>query len=286
MSNLKQIINQIDELPPLPDVALKLVKLTASLDTDISEIIRLVEKDQSITAKVLRMCNSSFYGLSQRVFSVQQAVVLLGYNTLYKIVLTVATSNFFKNGASGYGLTQQELWRHSVATAIASETLAQKFDRQKAQNAYVGGLLHDIGKVLISMYIQEDIQKILDLTEQGKTFIEAEQEILGMDHAMIAGKLARKWKFPEPLVESVKYHHEPHLAVSDKDLCAFTHLGNVVTGTIGIGIGVDSFKNAVSEQVTKTYPLDEAELEEIVLITQQRVQEAEDFILQTMGSAV
>ena len=286
MNNLKYIIDQIDELPPLPDIAFKLVKLTASLDTDISEIIQLVEQDQAITIKVLKMCNSSFYGFSQRVSSVQQAVVLLGYNTLYKIVLTVATSDFFKQGAAGYGLTTQDLWRHSVATAIASETLAQKFDRQKAQTAYVSGLIHDIGKVLISSYIQEDIKKILDLTQTGKTFIEAENEVLGMDHAMIAGKLVRKWKFPEPLVEAVKYHHEPQLAVSDKELCAFTHLGNAVAGTIGIGIGIDSFKNSVSDHVLKTYPLDEAELEEIVLITQQRVVEAEEFIKQAMVSAV
>ncbi len=282
MSRLKKILNDIEDLPPMPDVALKLVKLTANMDSDIADIIELIEKDQSIAARVLKLCNSPYRGLSKKVASIQQAVVLLGFSALYKIVLTVATSDYFQKGANGYGLSTNDLWAHSVGTAIACETLAQKFDKERASSAYIAGLIHDIGKVLINEFAEEEVSKIIQLTKNGKTFIEAEMEVLGMDHQMIAGKLSRKWKFPEALTEAVKYHHEPHLAFSDPTLCALTHLGNAITCTIGIGIGIDSFKNKADEDVIEKYPLDSSELEEIVLITQQRVTEAEDFIREAM----
>ncbi len=282
MSKLKKILGQVEDLPALPDIAMKLIQLASNMDTEISEIIEVIEKDPSLTAKLLKLCNSSYYGLSKRIGSVQQAVVLLGYSTLYKIALTVSSSIYFKRGASGYGLSHEDLWKHSVGTAIASETIAHKYNRPKAQNAYTAGLLHDIGKVVLSEFVSDDIDRILTLVENKRSFTEAETEILGMDHAMIAGKLARRWKFPEALVEALKYHHEPHLAVADKELCAFTHMGNVITNTIGQGIGVDSFMNLISEEVEKMLPMDEAELEEIALITQQRVAEAESFILEAM----
>lgn len=282
MSSLKAIIRKLDELPPMPEVGIKISKLTADPDTDIEEVLQLIDKDQSLTAKLLRLCNSPFYGLSNRVESVRQAVVLLGFKTLSSIVVTSCSSFYFKNDANGYGVSSMDLWRHSVATAIACQIIAKKFAPEKVGMIYTAGLLHDIGKVVLNDFVGDELPKILELVDGGKSFIEAETEVLGMHHGMIAGKLARKWKFPEELVEALKYHHEPQYAVYDKELCELVHLGNIITNTLGVGTGIDSFANTIDEELQKKYPLSEAEIQDIIVETQMRVEEAEQFIQESI----
>jgi putative nucleotidyltransferase with HDIG domain len=225
MPSIRELIRNIDQLPAMPSVITELIELTSNPDSNLDEVLTLVEKDQALTAKLLKLCNSSYYGLSKQVSSLRNAVVLLGFKAVYKMVIAVGTSVFFKKDCTGYGLTGMEMWRHSLGCAISAETVANSFAPDKAQPAYTAGLLHDIGKLVLTQHVENELDKILKLVESGKTFIEAEQEIIGMDHGLIGGKLARQWKFPDHLVESIKYHHEPNLAGSDKDLVAFTHIG-------------------------------------------------------------
>jgi putative nucleotidyltransferase with HDIG domain len=278
MQSIRELIRNIDQLPSMPSVITELIELTSNPDADLDEILALIEKDQALTAKLLKLCNSSYYGLSRQVSSLRNAVVLLGFKTVYKMVIALGTSVFFKKENKGYGLSGIEMWRHSLGSAIAAEIVANGFSPEKAPAAYTAGLFHDIGKLVLSEYVENELDSILKLVESGKTFIEAEQEIIGMDHGLIGGKLARQWKLPNQLVEAIKYHHEPHLATSDKDLTAFTHIGNIVSNAICMGLGVDSFSNSLSQKVFKEYKLDISAMEDIMQVAAKQIQDAEALI--------
>jgi putative nucleotidyltransferase with HDIG domain len=279
MPSIRELIKKIDSLPSMPSVITELIELTSNPDSDMDEILSLIEKDQSLTAKLLRLCNSSYYGLSQEVSTLRNAVVLLGFKAVYKMVIALGTSVFFKKDTEGYGLSGLDMFRHSVSSAIAAETIANRFDRDKAQSAYTAGLLHDIGKLVLAEYVQNDLERILELVEQGRSFVEAEQETIGMDHGLVGGKLARLWRFPDCLVEAIKYHHDPHLASTHKELVAFAHIGNVISNSIFSGNGVDSFANAIDPKVFRTYHLDNGALESVMESTLQQAQDAESLIV-------
>lgn len=277
------MIQNIDQLPSMPSVVTELIELTANPDSDLDVVLSLIEKDQALTAKLLRLCNSSYYGLSKQVSTLRSVVVLLGFKTVYKMVVALGTSVFFKKDCPGYGLSGLDLWRHSVGAAISAELVARRCNPKKAQPAYTAGLLHDIGKLVLAQYVDEGIEKILTLVEQGHTFIEAEQEVVGMDHGLIGGKLARQWKFPEGLVEAIKYHHEPALARSDPDLVAFTHVGNVISNSICVSNAIDSFSNAADAKTFKKYQLDAHAIDSISQKARQMADEAEATIIELVG---
>jgi putative nucleotidyltransferase with HDIG domain len=278
MPSIRELIRNIDQLPSMPSVITELIELTSNPDANLDGILDLIEKDQALTAKLLKLCNSSYYGLSKQVSTLRNAVVLLGFKTVYKMVIALGTSVFFRKDAKGYGLSGIDMWRHSLGCAISAEIVANGFAPDKAPAAYTAGLLHDIGKLVLSEYVENELESILRLVESGKTFIEAEQEIIGMDHGLIGGKLARQWKFPNHLIEAIKYHHEPHLASSDEDLVAFTHIGNITSNAICAGLGVDSFSNSLSQKVFKRYKLDESAMEDIMQIAAKQIQDAETLI--------
>ncbi len=279
MPSIRQLIKSIDQLPPLPSVITELIELTSNSESNLDDILALIEKDQALTAKLLKLCNSSYYGLSNQVSSIQNAVVMLGFSTVYKMVVALGTSIFFKNNANGYGLSGIDMWRHSFGSALASEIVANSVAPDKAQNAYTAGLLHDIGKLVLTEYVEGDLDTIMNLIESGMTFIEAEQEVIGMDHGLIGGKLARQWNFPESLVEAIKYHHEPHLSKSDPALCAFTHIGNTISNAIKSDVGVDSYANSIDRKVFKKYKLDNATVEDVMEVTSKRTEEAEAVVM-------
>ncbi len=279
MPTIRELIKNIDQLPSMPSVVTELIELTANPDSDLDDVLSLIEKDQSLTAKLLKLCNSSYYGLSKQVSNLRSAVVLLGFKTVYKMVVAVGTAVFFKKDCPGYGLSGIDLWRHSVGAAISAELVARKCNPEKAQPAYTAGLLHDIGKLVLAQYVDDGIDSILRLVEQGRTFIEAEQEVIGMDHGLIGGKLARQWKFPEPLVEAIKYHHEPGLASSDVDLAAFTHIGNVISNSICMSNAIDCFSNAADARTFRNYGLDARTLDDITQKARHLVEEAESTVM-------
>ncbi len=284
MPTIRELIKKIDELPSMPSVITQLIELTSDPDSDIDEIIGLIEKDQSLTAKLLKLCNSSYYGLSRQVSSLRSAVVLLGFKTVYKMVVALGTAVFFKRDVPGYGLSGMDMWRHSLGAAIGAELVAARVNREKTQAAYTAGLLHDVGKLVLTHYVDHELDRILAHVEKGHTFIEAEQEVIGMDHGLIGGRLARQWKFPDPLVEAIKYHHQPQLASSDPELTAFAHIGNVVSNSIVVSNAVDSFSNAADGKAMRACRIDATTMQEIGEQVRAGVEEAEATILSLEGA--
>ncbi len=175
-------------------------------------MIETIEKDPAIVLKLLKLVNSAFYGFSSKVSSLHQAVVLLGFNTVRNAVLSVSIMNAFKDANKLEGFDMNEFWQHSVAVAVTSKHLARTTGMVSADDSFVSGLLHDVGKIILIQFIRSLFEKVWNqMKTTQKTFFEAESDTSPIDHAMIGAVLTRKWQLPEGLVDTIRYHHQPNM---------------------------------------------------------------------------
>ncbi len=234
---IEKIISTVERLPPFPLVALKVVAMARDENVSIKQIAEIVQYDPSITANVLKWCNSPYFGLRQKVTSIKQALVYLGGKNLVEIVMMSSCKPYLDKKVVGYELEKGELWRHSVGCALLAQILAEKAScGDKKTILFTGGLLHDIGKLVLSEFVEDAVVQIKGLIEEGKDFLEAERKVLGMDHAEIGAKMAERWNFPEELIQIIRFHHQPEL-IKDP-ATALIHLADVGVLMLGIGAGL------------------------------------------------
>jgi len=250
--SLAQLVQQVDHLPALPQVATKVIRLTDDLNTTPEDLSRVITQDQSLTAKVLKMANSAHYGFPRRIATIKEAVVLLGYNAIRNLVLAASVSRLLESEVEGYTLPRGELWRHSIACAQGARIIAHKVGFRSYELAYITGLLHDIGKVVLKHYMSEAYQQIIEQVKSEEIpFMIAEAQVLGFDHAQVGGLIADKWNLPVELVEAIVYHHNPGQVKQNPYLPAIVHLADALSLMLGVGVGTDGL----------VYPLDEKAME-------------------------
>lgn len=234
---IKDIDKQINAFPPFSPIVNKVISVIdnpASSATDIEGVIRY---DQSLASRVLRMANSAYYGYSGKISTISQAIVILGLNTLRAVLFTATASKAINKKLSGYKLLDGEFWKHSVMTAIGSRQLAEKIRYKNVEEAFVCGLLHDIGKLLLDSYVinvQNELEALINQT--GLSLSEAELQLLGINHAQVGKRIATKSNFPTNLIEVISFHHSP-LKSSTQQLtaiiCAANYAGLVAIEGFG-----------------------------------------------------
>ena len=275
MVNINVLIKKIDQLPTIPSVIKRLVDLTADPSTDVYKILQLIERDQSLTVGILKLCNSAYYGLSTPVHSIKKAVMMLGFNTISNMCLTIGPSIYLRRRILIYGHDGKYLWRHSIAVASSCEQLAYFIMPELIEVAYTAGLLHDIGKLVIAECNKEIPDSILKLVEKGKTFTDAEKEMLGMDHGQIGSKLVRQWKFPSSLIDVIKYHHKPTKSGKHRDLSELTYMGNLISKKITNHDSNDSFKDLTGNAIFKNHKINEEQIRAIIRKGEMQLQDTE-----------
>jgi HD-like signal output (HDOD) protein len=279
MIKLETLIKKVEDLPPLPDIVVKL--LHASRDPNVStrEMVELIKHDPALTVKVLRLCNSSYYGLPRKINSIQEALVYIGTDTLVNFVLAGCLSSYYQQAQEGYGLEKGELWRHSVGCAIASQRLASHENEDASGQAFTAGLLHDIGKIVLNTYVGEEIDPILKLVEgEQLSFSEAEKRILGFSHNEAGEKLAQLWNLPEPLIEAIAHHQEPSHAKSSLKLVSQVHLGNILCLSFGIGVGTDGLAYTFHPRALEETGIEVSDLFRLSLDIHDDYKKAEELI--------
>ncbi len=266
MNLVQSILRKVAQLPPFPVVVQRALQLVADPNSSAQDVVDVIQFDQSITVDVLRLCNSAYFGLQRKVHSLREALVLIGFNQLFEIVLGRQSSHLFSRPFAGYDLQQGELWRHSVASALLSGIICKRLNRQASPVLFTAALLHDIGKVILSEFVKDYFDDIAKLVEERSiSFSDAEKEILGIDHAELGGKITTEWKFPKVIVSSVRYHHTP-FATSDQDeMVRLTHLCDVVAMLTGIGGGSDGLFYHSSEEIMNHYHLKEEDIERFIV---------------------
>lgn len=211
-----RIIASIAGLPPFPEVARRILELSRDPNSSHKEIAEVLKYDDAITANCLKLCNSSYYSLSVKVFSMTQAVNMLGLKNIIMIALASTKSlSAFSKSHQKYCLTKGELWRHSVTTAIISQLLLRSSKVDEDSILFTAALLHDFGKIVLDQYMEGD-DNLIELThKEGCSLVEAEKQVFGIDHAELGGLIAEEWKFPNMLVNSIRNHHQE---ISSKDI--------------------------------------------------------------------
>lgn len=264
--SLDNLINKVEDMPVLPDRINRIMTLTEDPDSTIKDLEIEILKDQSLTSKILKLANSTYYGYARRISTVSEAAVLLGYQTIKSLTLASAVSQYLiKELPKGYGLEKYDLWNQSQSCAIISRFIAKKVKYEKAEQAYIAGLLRDIGKTILNYYVGEEYEAILNKVEkEKKTFLQAEQDILGFNHGEIGAEVAKKWNFPLALVESIHYHHTPELSQIDPTLVSIVHIADAITMLLGVGLGNDGLSYNFSDFALNTLNLKPEALDKII----------------------
>jgi len=233
-----QILQKIESIPSLPAIVYKVMQLINDKDSNAADFEDLIVKDQALTARMLRMVNSSFFSLSRKVNSISDAVVYLGHNTIKSLVLGASTSSLFKKSLKVYGYQKEGLWQHANLVAAMSRYLAKSANLTPAEieNCYVSGLLHDIGKLILGPFVEKFADRFALAIAANKSLSQAEKEILGFDHGEIGGILLTNWKLPTNLVESVTLHHFPEKATVNPRETLVISLANNLSNRLGFAL--------------------------------------------------
>lgn len=219
----------MNELKPIPQVALKILRLVNQGDYELQDIADEVRKDQVIGARTLKLCNSAGFGPRNRIDNLDHAVFYLGPIMLIKAIIAAALEGFFDQAGQGYSLCKGGLFHHAVGTAGVAEKLAEITGRVEPALAYTAGLLHDIGKVVLDQHIAAAFPLFYrQMQKDHANLLEVERQHMGMDHQMVGQKLAAHWKFPESLQTVIAHHHHPEGAETEHDLVHLIYLANII----------------------------------------------------------
>lgn len=276
MSEVDNIIKKIGTLPPLPDTALKLIRVVNDPRSTVDDIVETIKYDQSITGEVLRLCNSAYFGLSRKITSLNDAMLCLGTVKVMQLVMSVHTTGLLSREQTGYGLDPGVLWKHSVAVALAAAQFTSRMKVANGSVAFTAGLLHDIGKVVLNEYVGAEFGEIARrVTEQHASFLEAEREVLGFSHEEVGGMVAEQWKLPEPMVLCIRHHHDPGALDVPDALVDVVHLADCTCLLLGLGLGADGLSYRADAAVMERHQLHENDLEVVgaqILVDLKRVQ--------------
>ena len=267
---------EIEQLQPMPASVTRLFILMRDPDTTLADIGRLVELDEALTANILRMANSAWSSSRYEIVTVKQAVVRLGTVRILGIAMARHMAGYMSGPFSGYELAEHELWRHSVAAALAAEYMNQFASETIPGIAFTAALMHDIGKLLLTRYISPDVLIRISVMIESLnfTYLEAEREVLGTDQAEVGCAIARHWHFPEQLVTAIERHHDPD-AQPDPVLDT-VHVANVVAKLIGVGLGSEQMNMKVSAAAPRRLGITRSGLESLCAMVKEKLAEAEE----------
>lgn len=262
---LEHVLKRVQALPPLPTSALRVIALTKNPSTTVKELETVIGQDPSLTAGILRQANSAYYGYARRISSLQEAIVMLGFQVTQGLAMASAVAPLLKTNLLGYEIEQEGLWKHSMLTAMTAKRLCQHRKIPYGDVAFTAGLLHDIGKLVISIYVQEVGAFLIEKVTTAKlSYVELEEKVIGYNHATVGGFLARTWFLPEDLVSAISYHHSPSDAPSYPELANIIHVANGLANLLGIGGGVDSLLNPIHQEALDRLSLKESDLEHLM----------------------
>jgi HD-like signal output (HDOD) protein len=228
-----EILRGLVELPPMPNIILKAREIMEDPGSSLKDLAGVIEHDQAIVARVLALANSAYYGLSGMVSSIQHASILLGQKTLGELITIAASSQLLSKKLKGYMLHPGDLWKHSLAVALGSRIIAENRNTECVEDAFIAGLLHDAGKIILDPYVVERKKAFKKALENGQPeFIDAEKAVLGFDHAEVMSRAVRFWRYPENQSIAIRYHHCPSRS-ENSELAFIVNLADFIAKEAG-----------------------------------------------------
>jgi putative nucleotidyltransferase with HDIG domain len=225
-------LDGIPDIPTLPNSVFKVNKMLEDNEVPIKKLSAVLEKDQAMVTKILKLVNSSFYGFRSRINSIPHAVIILGFNTVRNALISVSIIKAFSREKPGARFDITDFWKHSIAVAVTSRYLSEQSKLDSPDDCFVAGLLHDIGKIILAQHFTELFDRVWESVKgEGKSFYEAERELLPVNHAQIGGYLTKTWQFPDALIDSIAYHHTIGKSVSGLNQLLIVHAADHLVNT-------------------------------------------------------
>ena len=242
-----RIISKMQDIKSFPQFVMETMRKLNDPESNAADVAKSLSRDEGLVLRILKLANSAAYGMTRNISNISEAIALLGYKSVSNIILAATVYSAMDKGLSGYALDRGELWRHSLMVAYTSRYLAKITGKVGTEDAYVGGLLHDIGKVILNDYVRFGYGILVKLVvEKHIPFTEAELRVLGFDHAMIGEILVERWDMPEAYRVAVAYHHKPNELPEDKKefqpLLDVVTVSNTICLMLGIGLGADGLQ--------------------------------------------
>ncbi len=224
------ILGKITDLPTLPSVYFKVDKLLKDKQASIENVARIIEIDPAMSSSILRLVNSAFYGLSSKSSSIPHAIMIIGFNAVKNAIVSVTILDTLNIKDRYLNFNLSDFWRHSVSVAVLSRQLAEKSRLVAPEDAFMAGLLHDIGKIIMLKYFKEDFGRVWQTMQETRcSFNDAEQENASIDHVQIGAYLARKWQLPDHIVDAIAGHHYHMTSEASTGLVECVMLANALS---------------------------------------------------------
>jgi HD-like signal output (HDOD) protein len=232
----RELKGLVKEIPTLPVIYQQLFRMMQDPDVSVPELSEVISQDQSLTAKILHLVNSAFYGVKKEIKTINRAVIILGFSAVRSAALAISVFDYFKGNDSSEQCSLEKFWEHSIAVAGICKVLNQKANLQLGEEAFVVGLLHDTGKLVMKKYFPADFTELgRHLLVNEKNWYEGEREIFKVDHAVIGKTVFRYWNFPVCIVEAIHLHHTPTAGASYPQLSALVHLADYLSYQLEMG---------------------------------------------------
>jgi len=239
---IRKVANSVIGLPTLPTVISKMLQMIDSKRASADTLARLISTDQALTAKLLKMANSAYYGYSREVSTVNMAIIVVGFNAVKDLGLGHSFYDVFKNSAGAANFDAVKFWEHSAGCGVAARMLSKNTNSRHAGEAFVAGLLHDMGKMILNQYFGPELTEALKIAQAGEMDLDAaELEVMGVSHGQVGAWLAEKWNLPSIICDTVKHHHDPWNAESDPAFVAHITVADILCHLTQTG---DSARNA------------------------------------------
>lgn len=234
---IQEKVRRIKSLPTLPQLALEVSALARREDVTMADVASKIDRDPAVSSKLLRVANSSFYGLPRLVTTTEGSILVLGLKQVQNIVLGVSVVNAFPPAQGKPTFDRDKFWQHCAGVGLLSRMIAEQMGLPTNGEEFSGGVLHDIGKIVIDQYFHEELVAAMELASKKQIpMLEAERETLGVTHAEIGGWLMHQWKLPPSLSQIAFFHHEPQAAANHKGLVALVSLADEVAKTCGLAL--------------------------------------------------
>ncbi len=273
---LSEDLDRIDSVPMLPAVVGRILSMIEDPNTNAVMIAEVVSKDQSLVAMILRIINSAYYGFIFHITSVNQAVVLLGFRTIRNLTMAATVMSTYGGTSQVNAFDRAEHWKHSVAVALATDLVAKQCRRKLVPDAYLVGLVHDIGRVVMDQHFSTEFDEACKLAAtDDASLIEGELQYFGLSHAEIGGHIARRWNFPDSIVTAITGHHGAGTDKTWTEMAALVHIGDAIVHEIGFALA--NTPVSLDAQALGVFGVDSDRYEELLSLTSDAFNKADIF---------
>lgn len=278
--HLERFLRNCEYIPPLPEIAIRVIQLIDDEEVSAKELASLMSKDPGLTSYVLKICNSAEYGLPRTVSSISQALMYLGFHMVRNLVITSSLREYYELASAVYGYEEGGLWHHSLACAMVAESLCDECYPDLRDTAFTTGILHDLGQLVLGMKIggsNESIEMLM--AEEDITDLKAEQEVLGFSHDLLGGLLAYQWNLPTSMTLAIRFHHAPSESKRGQMLTGIIHLADAIALKLGYGVRVKQLVYPVKPIAMDMVGIDKTQIARVAGISKDRIErEASKFV--------